>query len=146
MSKVNLGFLDYEGVTGSTGFDVDDFTAANFTALNVQIDALVAAIADVTLMPLSSDQRVAVANSFPVPLPTDPNAQRGIKWLVRSRDPNGNIKVFRIPGADLSLLATNSKNMDLALPEAVALVAAIEATVRTNDGEPVIVQEIVYLD
>lgn len=146
-SKLNLSYLDFEGKTGSVATYADDFTAGNFVAINALLDTLVAAISAVTLMPLTQDQRIASIEAFAVPLPSDPNAQRGVKWLVRARETvTGNAVTFRIPGADLTLLTTNSEKMDITAGAGLALVNAIEAVVRSNDGGTIEVVEIVYLD
>lgn len=144
---VTLGLKDYEGKIGSCGVFVPLYTAVNFTAQQGLVDDLVTAIQAVTLLNLATDTRNLAATSFAVANPTDVNAQRGIKWLVRMREAGtGNSVIFRIPGADLSFLAPGSENMDLTSTEGAALVAAIEAIVKSNDGTGVTVEEIVYLD
>jgi len=146
-SKLNLTLVDRDDESSTVSVHGTALTAGNFTAQMGLADALVAAILDVTLMAKSNDARVAVDTGFAYVLPTDPYAQRGIKWLVRCRDTNGNAVIFHIPGANLGLAGIlDGENMDLASVEGAALVNAIEAFVKSNDGEAVTVSEIVYLD
>lgn len=146
-SRLNLTYLDRDNEGSTVSVHATELTAGNFVTQMGLADALVAAVADVTLMVLSKDSRIAVETTFAPVLPIDPYAQRGIKWLVRARDANGNAVTFHIPGANLGLAGIlDGENMDLASVEGAALVNAIEAYVKSNDGEAVTVQEIVYLD
>jgi len=146
-SKLNLTFVDRDNEASTVSVHATELTGANFTTQSGLADALVAAIEDVTQMVLTKDSRIASETKFAPILPTDPFAQRGIKWLVRARDTNGNPVGFHIPGAfldDVGLLT--GENMDLTSVKGAALVNAIEAYVKSNDGEAVVVQEIVYID
>jgi len=146
-SKLNLTFLDRDNEASTISVHSLALTGANFAAQGALADAFVAAVEDVTLMVKSKDSRIAVETKFSPSLPTNAFAQRGIKWLVRCTDTNGNPVTFHIPGAALALAGIlTGENMDLASTEGAALVAAIEAYVLSNDGEAVTVVEIVYLD
>lgn len=146
-SKLNLTFVDRDDEASTVSVHSTALTAGNFTTQMGLADSLVAAIEAVTLMVLGKDSRIAVEDQFPYVLPTDPYAQRGIKWLVRARDANGNSVTFHIPGANLGLAGILvGENMDLTSTEGAALVNAIEAFVKSNDGEAVTVSEIVYTD
>lgn len=146
-SKLNLTFLDRDNEASTVSMHGTALSAGNFAAEDTKADALIAAIEDVTLMVLSKDSRIAVETKFAPSLPTGVYAQRGIKWLVRCTDTNGNPVTFHIPGANLALAGILvGENMDLTSTEGAALVTAIEAYVKSNDGEAVVVVEIVYLD
>jgi len=146
-SKLNLTFLDRDNEASTISVHSTALTGANFAAQDALADAFIAAVEDVTLMVLSKDSRIAVETKFSPSLPTNPFAQRGIKWLVRCTDTNGNPVTFHIPGAALALAGIlTGENMDLTSTEGAALVAAIEAYVLSNDGEAVTVVEIVYID
>ena len=146
-SKLNLTFLDRDNEASTISVHATALTAGNFAAEDVKADALVTAVGAVTLMVLSKDSRIAVETKFAPALPTSVYAQRGIKWLVRANDANGNPVTFHIPGANLGLAGLLvGENMDLTSAEGAALVTAIEAYVKSNDGEAVTVLEIVYLD
>jgi len=146
-SKLNLTFVDRDNEASTVSVHGTALTAGNFATQSGLADALVAAIEDVTQMVLTKDSRIAVETKFAPVLPTDPFAQRGIKWLVRANDTNGNPVTFHIPGANLGLTGILvGENMDLTSTEGAALVNAIEAYVKSNDGEAIVVSEIVYLD
>jgi len=145
--KVNLTLPDYEGKVGTVSVFVPLYTAGTFTAQQGLVDALVAAIDAVTLAPIKNDSRLLQDIGFAVANPSDVNAQRGTKWLVRMVEAvSGNSVIFRIPAADLSLLSAGSANMNISSGAGAALVAAIEAIVVSNDGTGVTVTEIVHLD
>lgn len=146
-SKLNLTFLDRDNEASTISVHGTALSAANFVAQDGFADALIAAIEDVTLMVLQKDSRIAVETKFTPVLPTGAYAQRGIKWLVRCGDVNGNPVTFHIPGANLALAGLLvGENMDLTSTEGAALVSAIEDYVLSNDGEAVTVTEIVYID
>lgn len=147
-SKVNMTWLDRDNEAATVGVHGVALSAGNFTAQMGLADDLVAAIAAVTLSSLQKDSRIASETKFAPVVSTDPYNQRGIKWLVRAADTNGNPVSFHIPGANLStaLGILVGENMDLVSTEGAALVSAIEAYVRSNDGEAVVVSEIVYID
>jgi len=146
-SKLNLTFLDRDNEAGSISVHSVALTAGNFAAQQTLANALVGAIEDVTRLVLSKDSRIAVETKFSPALPTNQYAQRGIKWLVRATDTNGNPVGFHIPGAYLDLAGLLvGENMDLTSTEGAALKDAIQDYVLSNDGEAVTVVEIVYLD
>lgn len=145
MGRVNLNFVDRDNEKASMSLHITDMTAATFTAQNTAIDSLITAIDGVTLLPLTKDSRIAVETGFAPALPAGVYAQRGIKWLCRAVDPVGNAVTFHIPGADLSLLSTG-ESLDLTAGAGLALKTAVEAVVRSNDGEAIVLQEVVYID
>lgn len=145
VGKTSLSFLDKQGKTGTVGFYVDAFTVGNIVALGALIDSAVEAIEDVSLLNKSKDERLASVTKFSVALPTDDYAVKGLRWLVRGVDTNGNAVTMQVPGADLSLSA-NGKDLDLTASEGLALKTALEAVWKSNDGEAVTVVEVVYLD
>lgn len=145
MGRLNLNLVDRDNEKASMSLHIANMTAGTFTAQNTAIDALIDAIEGISLLPLTKDSRIAVETGFAPALPTDVYAQRGIKWLVRAVDPTGNAVTFHVPGADLSLLATG-ENLDLTAGEGLAFKTAVEAVVRSNDGEAIVVVEVVYID
>lgn len=138
-SKLVLSYVDYDEETSSVGVRGVDFTAANFDAQVALQDALVTAISGVTIANQYKTQRIAAAVETAKTLPTDPYAQRETKWLVRYTDnvnSNGDGS-FEIPGADLSLLITNGKTMDVSAGAGAAFVTAFEAYARSKLGNAV---------
>lgn len=146
-SKLNLTLLDRDNEASTISVHATALTAGNFAAEDTKADALVSAIMNVTSMVLAKDSRIATEEKFSPTLPTDPFAQRGIKWLVRMTDSNGNPVTWHIPGASLAqsgLLV--GENLNLTSTEGAALVSAANAYVKSNDGEACTVLEVVYLD
>lgn len=145
VGKVGLSLLDRQGKTGTVGFYTNEFTAGTFTALNSLIDAAVAAIQNVSLLNTTKDERLASIEKFSVGLPAGDAAVKGLRWLVRGVDSNGNAVTMQIPGADLSL-SPNARDLDLTADEGLALKTALDAVWKSNDGETVTVVEVVFLD
>jgi hypothetical protein len=133
--KLDLTFVDYSGESSNVGIHFPTLDAANFAVQNGLMDDLVAAISGVSIGNLQKDSRKAVETKFAVGNAVNPFAQRELKWLVRMRDANGNPASFEIPAADLSLLSANTDKLDVTTAEGAALVAAINAGARSNDGE-----------
>jgi hypothetical protein len=140
-SRVKISIVDYGSGAAPTGersrtmCHGATITAGNFAAQDAMIDALAAAIADVSL-----GVTVEVDRSYQVDWPgagpaTDPGAQRELKWLVGYHD-DVTKKKYRmlIPCADTSLLAANSEQMDTTDLKYTALVAAIETFVTVGDA------------
>lgn len=134
-SKINLTILDYSGETSSVGAAFVDLTAGNIAAQTTLMNNLSAAIMGLSTGNLKKDSRLASETKFAVANATNPFANRGTKWLVKCRDTNGNAAGFEIPCADLSLQATGTKKLDIGTPAGAALVAAINAGAKSNDGE-----------
>lgn len=147
-SKLSLTLLDKDNEASTVGVHSVALTAGNYAARMALADAFVAAVEDVVLGVTSKDTRFAIETKYNPTLPTTNVAQRGIKWLVRCTDTNGNPVTFHIPTADISDasgLLVNEK-MDPASAEFIALKAATEAYVTSNDGEAVTLVEVVYID
>lgn len=147
VSRYTMSFVDRDGEVATVPVWSTALTAGNFTAQVGLAEALRDAIEDVTLLALQKESLVATETSYSPVLPTNMYAQRGIKLLVRARDTNGNSVTFHIPGPDLAQADLMvGENLDLTSTNGAALVNAIEAFVKSNDGEAVTVQEIVYID
>jgi hypothetical protein len=146
-SRYTVSMLDKEGESVSFSIRGVTLTSGNIVAQVAAAAAVRAAVEDVSLLVTKSESLVAVENSYAPTLPTDPYAQRGIKFLVRGVDANGNPQSFHISGAHLSLAGLmDGENVDLASTEGAALVTALEAFWVSNAGEAVTVLEIVYVD
>jgi len=145
ISKLGLTYLDKQGKSATVGVNSTLMTAVNFAAVNTAMDNIVTAIEAVTILNLSKDDRSASVEKFAVGLPTGDYAVKGLRWLVRGVDSNGNACTLQIPGADLSL-STDGRTLDLTTGPGLALKTALDAGWESNDGEAVTVQEVVYLD
>jgi hypothetical protein len=79
--------------------------------------------------------------------PSDPVAQREVKWLVRYHDAAGRKYSVEIPTADLSLLDTDSEFLDLAATYPAAFKTAFEDVVVSpaDDGSAVTIDSIQFV-
>lgn len=141
----DLTIVDYDGESSTTGVWGATINAGNYTAQVAAAQAFRDALEAVSLGTLRKETLKDFEIAYDDALPTDPFAQTGTKWLVRARETGtGNAVTFKVPCADLSLLAAGSENMDISGGAGAAFVTAIEAYVKSNDGNAVTVSEIVY--
>lgn len=120
-------------------------TAGNLDAQEALRAAFEAAVDAVTLGTAGSEKFVATETSVVRTPSANPLAQRENKWLVTCAETGtGNPVTFTIPCADLSLLAGDGNSMDTTSTEYTDLVSAIEAFVRSNDGNTVTVSTIKF--
>lgn len=146
-SRLNLSFVDFDGETSTASVRGEVVTAGNFTAMDALSDAIVAAIDGVSVGTLYKDQRILSETETPKTLPALAWAQRETKWLVRYTDDvdsNGDGS-FEIPAADLTLLLTGSKNLNIASGAGLALVAALEAGMVSRLGNTVTIVNVVHV-
>lgn len=148
VSETTWTFIDYGGKTGSSGVHATTLSAANFATQATLRAALLAAIQAVTGGVLRSENVVASLTKFDDPKPTDPEVWKSKRWLVSARDTNGNSVSFHLVTAipDAAYLSAGTNNMDLTSTEGAALVSAIEAYAKSNDGEAILVESITFVD
>lgn len=148
-SKLNLTFLDFDPKEkGSMSFEGLSLSAANYDAQVALHEALITAVQALTTMPIHKRQTVASEAILTSTRPTDPYAQREIKWLVRFHDNvTGQPLTVTVPGADLSLLDAGSEVLDLTGTEAAAFKTAFEAYVKAGEGSDnaVVVDQILFV-
>lgn len=141
---------DYDRQTRQFSFDTVVVTAVNEAAQRIEHDALVAAIADVTLGTLNFEEFVADREQIlPLVAAASASAQVNIEWVFTYVD-NVTTAVYnvRIPTADITdttLFAANSNLWDPTDPKWVTLIAAFEAHARSPDGNAVTLQQVAYL-
>jgi len=148
VSKTTWSFLDYSGETGTTGVNATLLSAANFATQATLRAALLAAIQAVTGGVLEKETVTASIDKTGDPKPTNPEVWKSKRWLVSASDTNGNPVSFHIVTAipSVDYLSPGTNQMDLTSTEGAALVSAIEAYARSNDGEAILVNEIVFVD
>lgn len=148
VSKTTFAMLDYAGKIGTITVNATELSAANFAGQATLRAALLAAIVAVTNGVLSKTTVTASIVKSGDPKPTDPESWRSKDWLVSARDTNGNAVSFHISTAAPSVdyLSAGTNNMDLTSTEGAALVNAVEAYVKSNDGEAILVESITYVD
>jgi hypothetical protein len=150
----SLTLTDYEGTPGDVQVNTGLVTALTLPGLLTQIGALRTAIDNITIGIPAKENQTVFDTILSQDKPTDPNAQRGNKWLVIYHDntqffdapvnaiPNaGYLKPFRImiPTADNSLLADNEKDLDLTVNPGLAFKTAFEAIAKSPYGGSVVI-------
>lgn len=146
-SKLNLSFVDFDGEISNASVRGTTITAGNFTAQDALLDAIASAIDGVSVGNMYKDQRILSEVETPKTLPALAWAQRETKWLVRYTDDvdsNGDGS-FEIPAADLTLLLTGTKNMNIASGAGLALVTALEAGMVSRLGNAISIVNVVHV-
>lgn len=144
------GLTDFDKQTRQFSFDTIIVNAANLVAQLAEHDALVAAIADVTLGTLNFEEFVADREQIrPLVAAASSVAQVNIEWVFTFVDDVTSAEYNqRIPTADLSdatLLMVGTNIWDPTDAKWVTLKAAFEAHVRSPDGNAVTLTGVVYL-
>lgn len=138
-----VSFRDYSNETSRLSVTIPTLNAGNIAAQDGLLDDLLDAIQDVVIGTLERETRTyEVVNGTGV-APASKDAQVERKWLVSARDNTTGFAVsFTIPTADSQFVSNNTDKMDLAGTEGAALVAAIEAVVKSRAGNAITVTEI----
>ena len=137
---------DFSLEATSTSFNMADVTAVNFDAQLVLLADLQTAIQGVSLIDFEGRAMNAIDIPAEQDQPASPYAQREAKWLVKMVDDiTGDAGSMEIGGPDLTLLSSDGETADLTDPLVIALVAAIEAGVRSKVGNTVTVSTIVHV-
>lgn len=115
--RLTVGFIDHSGENSNSSVNVGGVTAVSLPGLLSDIDDYITAIDAITLGTIRDDTLVAYSTNRSSTPPTDEDAQRERKWLVRYTDvtqffddpvnaiPNagyGKIFTFTIPTAALT--------------------------------------------
>jgi len=136
MSTVNtFQITDYSNEKSSFGVTSITATAGNLAAQQTAAAALAAAVDDLTIGELTKQQMALVILDTPA-IPTDPYAQREMKWLVQYiGDASGKIFQTEIAAPDLTgNTVPNSDVADLTSTDWAAFVTAFESFVRSPDN------------
>lgn len=137
---------DYDGETSNVGIHVADLNAGNIAA---QITAQADFGTALNGISLGSLQTIRYGNQVDSnqPAPTDPWAQRELKWRVDYRDTvSGTPYHFTVPCADATLLSTIDKGkMDLASAAGIAFETAFEAYALSPEGNAVELLQVVMV-
>lgn len=140
---------DYNGETSVTGLNVGAVTAVSLPGLLSDIADYRAAVDDLILGTVKSDQLVAYKTPGTNALPSDQNAQVERKWLVTYDDittffdppvnaiPNagfGKIFNLEIATANAELLDDNQEFLDISAGPGLAYASAFNALARSPYG------------
>lgn len=142
--------VDFDRQRRQFSYPTTVVTAANHDAQKTLHDALVAAVADVTLGALDFEEYVADREEIrPLVSPALSEAQVNIEWVVTDVDDvTGAIRNVRVPTADITdatLFAAGSNLWDPTDAKWVAFVAAFEAYALSEDGNACSVSQVAYL-
>lgn len=139
----NLSFLDYSNEAASFGFHFGPITALTITAFLTQFGALRTATDDITIGTLVADQWTGDKTIYARTLPTDENAQRERKFLVKYEGTTSHsIYTATVPTADFAgRLISGTDLVDLTETDIAAFVTAFETLCKTPEGEAVNVLE-----
>ena len=146
MGRYSRTLLDYDNESTTIGVYAADLNAGNIaTQITLQAD-FGAAIND---MALGTLQRIQYGNTVESlqPPPSDPFAQRELKWRVDYRDTvNGKPGFFTIGTANAALLsATDRGKADPLNADVIAFTTAAEAYVLSQDGNAIEIEQIVIV-
>jgi len=131
---VAFQITDYSNEKSTTVLNTTVLTAGNFAAQQTLAAALAAAIDDLTIGELTKQ-----INSVPVldtpAIPTNPYAQREMKWLVQYQgDVSGKLFSSEIAAPDITdNVVPNTDTADITSTDWAAFVTAFEAYVKSPD-------------
>ncbi len=148
--------LDYDGETSKMGFAIERVTVLTLATFLTGWGNLRGAVEGVSLGVVQSEYADVFNTRLNNMPPSDANAQRERKWLVRYQDATQFLDVantianpnymqvdsFEIPCADVSLLQAGTDKADPTKTEVIALVTAIEQMCKTKFGTNLEVIEI----
>lgn len=145
-SRATYSGLDYGEEPTRTGVIFPTVSSANFDAVSASVDTVQGLINGVTLHDLTGVSFNAVQTPAGAKS-SDREAQREKKWRVSYTDdvdPIGNGS-FEIGMADLSLLASDSENMDTSSGAGLALVGGLEANIVSRLGNTITIASIKFV-
>lgn len=128
---------DYSNETSSFKFYHGPITAGTIAGFLTQFGALRTAVEGITNGIVSSEKWTGDDTLLSNAIPTDENAQRERKWLVRFRDTVTQKKYFAtVPTADpVGRLIAGTDRANLAETAMAAFVTAFEAIARNEDSD-----------
>lgn len=156
-SQISVTYLDYSNEKGFVTLNIPLVTAANFAATATKINTLVLAADDIIGGTLNR-RTLTIPSAGSAALPSDAEAQREEKWVVRYTDTLANLAVgtpnpyygqkfsVDIPTAELTdHLSVNSDFANLAETDIAAFITAFEAFARSPSGGSVDVTSIKFV-
>lgn len=139
VGKYDVSYRDYSKEISTFAVYCAELSAANFAAVGAQLQTLGTATNALSLGQPAKSTLIAQINTISAAAPSDVNAQRERKWLVRYTDDVTNqIYTLEIPCADLAgNLAANSDMADPTSTEWAAWITAFEAVAKSWQGNAV---------
>lgn len=135
MARANIQFVDASNEKSTAGVTSTALTSANFDAQQTAFSALRTAMQALSLGDISQYSIATLVNpAFTVP--TNPFAQRELKWLVTyTGDTSGKTFQIEIPAADLGNdhLIPGTDQADTTDADWTAFITAFEAFAKSPD-------------
>jgi len=132
--STNFQITDYSNEKSNFSVNSTVLTAGNFAAQQTLAAALAAAVDDLTIGELTKQIAIVPVVDSPA-IPTDPYAQRELKWLVRYQgDSSGKLFSIEIAAPDItSNVVPNTDVADITSTDWAAFVTAFEAYAKSPD-------------
>lgn len=161
MAKAKYSLRDNSRELGRAEFNIPDITVDSIGQILTDFGNFRTAIDGITLGVMAKEALVMDETNLSALAPTDPQAQKGIKWTVQYTDnqqyfdppvnaiPNaGYQQIFTntIPTANLSLLANGAEELNLAAGPGLAFATAFNAIVRSPYGGTTTLLRVYYSD
>lgn len=141
-------YIDESLETSGIEFRIREMTAATIAAVLTELATLGTAIDDLSSGTMIRSAATQDRSNFNAAPPTDPNAQRERKWLVRYQD-TVNLKYgqVEIPVAfvDATVKTAGTDKANFAAAQWTSFITAFEATARSVDGNTVNVLEAILV-
>lgn len=134
-SRTNFTIRDYSNELSNFGVTSLSLSAANFDAQLAALASLSSAVENLTIGHLDKYAVATIPLDTPI-TPSDPFAQRELKWLVSyTGDVSGKLFQIEIAAPDATdNLVPNSDLADIGSADWLAFVAAFEAVARSPDN------------
>lgn len=148
-SEASFTFVDYSDEDSVHTLNTLLTTAGNFAAQITAMAAYQVALLAVTLGNLKNQQYKASILKFNAVPPTDANAQRERKWLVKYQDAvtfapyKVEVPTAMLESGGTSWLQPGTDLIDLTVTEVAAFVSQFEGFARSPEGNAVEILEIV---
>lgn len=161
MAKFKLSIRDNSRELSRSDFNIDPITVGNIGDILTAVGTFRAAVEAITLGVLAKEALVLDETNLSALAPTDPLAQRGIKWNVQYADttaffddpvnaiPNaGYQQIFTntIGTADLSLLDDGEEELDLTTGAGATFKTQFDGLVKSPYGGSVSLLRVYYAD
>lgn len=161
MAKFKLSIRDNSRELGRSDFNIDPITVGNIGDILTATAGFRAAVEGITLGVLAKEALVMDETNLSALAPTNPLAQRGVKWSVQYADntpyfdpplnaiPNsGYQQIFTntIGTADLSLLDDGEEELDLTAGAGLAFKTAFDSFVKSPYGGDAVLLRVYYAD
>lgn len=161
MAKYKLTLRDNSRETTRTDVNIDPIGVGNIGDILAAVTVFRNAVDGITLGTMAKEALVMDETNISASAPTDPTAQRGIKWNVQYADntaffdapvnaiPNaGYQEIFTntIGTANLALLANGEEELDLTVNPGLAFKTAWDSFVKSPYGGNAVLLRVYYAD